>query len=111
MTRFYISCFCYSVCKCRYLIIQFYYLWFLSFSGNSRVEALFLFIVYGALCQTPDSRSYPIRPRVKIPKYDCNNEIHNAISELSKEAHNVYYDEKRISEIKNEISRLYLLVV
>ena len=46
-----------------------------------------------------------------LPKYDCNNEIHNAISELSKEAHNVYYDEKRISEIKNEISRLYLLVV
>ena len=64
-------------------------------------------IVYKYMMQSSDSRSFPIRPRIYIPKYDEHNKIHRGIVRLSKEAHEVYSDSKRIRIIVQEINSLY----
>ena len=68
-------------------------------------------IVAKYMMTSSDSRSFPIRPRVKIPKYDVANIVHKRISELSKEAHKKYNNEDQIKEIVLEIEELYLSIL
>lgn len=58
--------------------------------------------------KSSDSRSYPIRPRIYIPKFDASNAIHQMIMELSKEAHEVYDNPERIKRIMQRLNALYL---
>ncbi|EAC9603104.1 hypothetical protein KEB92_001472 [Listeria monocytogenes] len=44
-------------------------------------------IVEEYMLNSSDSRSFPIRPRFKIPQYDSSNVNHNNLSLISKEAH------------------------
>ncbi len=60
------------------------------------------------MMNSSDSRSFPIRPRVKIPKYDKVNKVHKRIASLSKKAHKYYDDDRKISIILNELDKLYL---
>lgn len=60
------------------------------------------------MMNSSDSRSFPIRPRVKIPKYDKVNKVHKRIASLSKKAHKYYDDDRKISIILNELDELYL---
>ena len=54
-----------------------------------------------------DSRSFPIRPRIYIPKYDESNPLHVKLSDLSKKAHKNYENQIILSEIGQEIDLLY----
>ncbi|MCL2125680.1 MAG: hypothetical protein FWH33_06805 [Oscillospiraceae bacterium] len=61
--------------------------------------------------QSADSRTFPIRPRISIPKYDHNDATHAQIAALSKKAHNSYDDKNTIASILIELDRLYLNLV
>ena len=62
------------------------------------------------ILQSSDLRSFPIRPRIAIPKYEPTNERHNRIAALSKEAH-LYFDNKEtIEQILHEIDKVYLTI-
>lgn len=67
-------------------------------------------IAYNYVLKSSDSRSFPIRPRIYIPKYDASNEDHKLIVKLSKRAHKVYDDEVKISKITQELDELYLKI-
>lgn len=58
-----------------------------------------------------DARSFPIRPRIKIPKFDATNATHMQISNLSKQAHQNYDDKKLITSIRSQLDKLYLLIL
>jgi len=58
-----------------------------------------------------DTRSFPIRPRIKIPRFDIANGIHKQISELSKKAHQCYDDISMIHTIKNQLDKLYISIL
>ena len=65
-------------------------------------------VAYDYVRESSDSRSYPIRPRIYIPKYDSSNPIHKQISELSEQAHIFYDDSEAIARITGELNTLYL---
>lgn len=67
--------------------------------------------VYEYMMNSSDSRSFPIRPRVKIPKYDSSNKAHKAISDLSKMAHDKYASEIDVFHVKKQIDDLYLSIL
>lgn len=67
--------------------------------------------VYEYMMNSSDSRSFPIRPRVKIPKYDESNKLHKAISDLSKMAHDKYQSETDVSKIKAQIDSIYMQIL
>ena len=58
--------------------------------------------------QSSDSRSFPIRPRVKIPKYNPRDKIHSQIVSLSKDAHENYNVPTVIEKILLKVDKLYL---
>jgi len=62
-------------------------------------------IVEKYILQSSDSRSFKIRPPVRIPKYDENNETHIQLSLLSKKA---YETPENIKKIREQINNLYL---
>lgn len=64
-------------------------------------------IVYKYMMQSSDSRSFPIRPRIYIPKYDEYNKSHRGIARLSKQAHEVYNNTEKMEIIVQEINDLY----
>ena len=64
-------------------------------------------IVYKYMMQSSDSRSFPIRPRIYIPKYDEYNKIHRSIVRLSKQAHEVYNNTEKMKIIVQEMNDLY----
>lgn len=65
-------------------------------------------VAYKYVINSSDSRSFPVRPRLYIPKYDPNNPIHVEISNLSKEAHAKYDSLVDIKRIVARINELYL---
>ena len=65
-------------------------------------------VAFQYVINSSDSRSFPIRPRIYIPKYDKNNILHKKISNLSKLAHKKYDDEKAITRIMSQLNDLYL---
>ena len=67
-------------------------------------------VAFQYVINSSDSRSFPIRPRIYIPKYDKNNHIHRAIVELSKKAHQHYNNEKAILETVRQLNDLYLKI-
>lgn len=67
-------------------------------------------VAFQYVINSSDSRSFPIRPRIYIPKYDENNHIHRAIVELSKKAHQHYDNEREILEIAQQLNDLYLKI-
>ena len=67
-------------------------------------------VAFQYVINSSDSRSFPIRPRIYIPKYDKKNSIHKKISILSQEAHKKYNDEGAITNIVNQLNKLYLKI-
>jgi methylase of polypeptide subunit release factors len=65
-------------------------------------------IVAALLASSADSRSFPIRPPVRLPPYDPAAPAHRALSELSKRAHRAADDAAAIAGIDAEIDRVYL---
>jgi hypothetical protein len=65
-------------------------------------------IVEEYVLNSSDSRSFKIRPPVKIPKYDETNITHSELSGLSKGAHR---DPSNIKEILDNINTLYLRIL
>ncbi len=63
------------------------------------------------IMSSSDSRSYPIRPRIYIPKYNEQNETHRKISKLSKMAHEHYSDKKFIKEVDKQLDIQYIKLV
>lgn len=68
-------------------------------------------VVCDYMLSSSDARSFPIRPRVYIPKYNKENTIHNMISDLSKEAHQYYNNLELLERIKTNLNSLYLKLV
>lgn len=62
-------------------------------------------IVEKYILQSSDSRSFKIRPPVKIPKYNENDKIHKRLSLLSKRGHS---SPNAIDKILKEINDLYI---
>lgn len=60
--------------------------------------------------KSSDSRSYPVRPCIYIPKYNKENMIHEKISNLSKEAHINFDNKQKIRKIMEELNDLYLII-
>ena len=65
-------------------------------------------IVTEFMMTSSDSRSFPIDPRIFIPKFDSKNETHKRISYLSQKAHKYYKDNEKIKKICDELNELYL---
>lgn len=65
-------------------------------------------VAFQYVINSSDSRSFPIRPRIYIPKYNKDNPVHKKISQLSKTAHKKYNDEKVITRIIKQLNDLYL---
>ena len=68
-------------------------------------------IVTQFMMTSSDSRSFPIRPRIRIPKYNPDNIKHKRIAELSKKAHLCYDERSEINTIIDEINTLYLEIL
>ena len=58
-----------------------------------------------------DARSFPIRPRIKIPRFNGSNATHMQISTLSKQAHQNYDDKQFIDSIRKQLDTLYLSIL
>ena len=67
-------------------------------------------IAFDYILSSSDSRSFPVRPRIYIPKYNSKNSIHKEISNLSKEAHLEYNNRHKIAQIINRLDELYLTI-
>lgn len=65
-------------------------------------------IAYEYILSSSDSRSFPIRPRIYIPKFDEHNSIHIEISMLSKEAHDKFNSKSDVERIMLRLNQLYL---
>lgn len=63
------------------------------------------------LLKSSDSRSFKIRPPVKIPVYDPKNKVHRMLSRLSIKAHKNYADKELLKRIDEELDRLYLALL
>ena len=68
-------------------------------------------IVANYMMTSSDSRSFPVRPRICIPKYDKTNVLHQKIVKLSKSAHKKYKDKLIVEKICKEIDRLYISIL
>lgn len=68
-------------------------------------------IVVKYMMTSSDSRSFPIRPRICVPKYDRTNLIHQKIVKLSKKAHKKYYDIPFVKSVCAELNILYLSIL
>jgi hypothetical protein len=53
--------------------------------------------------QSSDSRSYKIRPQIRIPEYDATNAKHLALRDLSISAHNVCNNQSKMSAIDKKL--------
>ena len=67
-------------------------------------------ITFDYMSRSSDSRSFPIRPRIYIPKYDPANRYHAHIVKLSKRAHQSYNNRKEIEIIGEELNAAYLRI-
>lgn len=65
-------------------------------------------VAFRYVINSSDSRSFPIRPRLYIPKYNKDNSLHRKISKLSKIAHQKYYDEETVKRIVTQLNKLYI---
>lgn len=63
------------------------------------------------MTQSSDSRSFKIRPPVKIPEYDAANIKHQKLRDLSKKAHKNYNNVTIMNEIDAELDKIYLSIL
>jgi len=68
-------------------------------------------IVVQYMMTSSDSRSFPIRPRIRIPKYENTNLLHLSIVKLSKQAHKNYANRALLNSILSELNYLYMAVL
>jgi len=67
-------------------------------------------IVAQYFIQSSDSRSFKIRPPIKIPLYKPTNITHNKLRDLSMKAHKEWNNPLKIEEIDKELNKLYLII-
>lgn len=60
------------------------------------------------IMNSSDSRSFKIRPPVKIPIYDSSYKSHLTLSNLSKKAHEYYANNEVMDEIDKQLDEYYL---
>lgn len=65
-------------------------------------------IVEDYVLSTSDKRTFKIRIPVKIKAYNTENAVHLRLSELSKQAHDLYDDEVEVECIRAKIDKLYI---
>ena len=65
-------------------------------------------IVASYVMRSSDSRSFPIRPRISIPKFDSRIKSHIQIANLSKEAHKNFESSAIMARILQQLDKLYL---
>lgn len=65
-------------------------------------------VVEDYILSTSDKRTFKIRIPVKIENFDSENEIHQKLVTLSKEAHKLYNDLESVEKIRTQIDKLYL---
>lgn len=65
-------------------------------------------VAFDCVLNSSDSRSFPIRPRIYIPKFNETDKTHQEISNLSKEAHQKFNNKTDIDEILKRLNELYL---
>ena len=65
-------------------------------------------VVHDYMMQSSDSRSFPIRPRIYIPKFDEKNVLHKEIANLSELAHMIYADNVELSNTVEKIEKIYM---
>ena len=63
------------------------------------------------IVSSSDARSFPVRPRIYIPKYDVRNRLHAKIVRLSRDAHLLYNDSEKLRGITRELNDAYLRIV
>ncbi|PCF56823.1 hypothetical protein B5C08_01955 [Staphylococcus delphini] len=68
-------------------------------------------IVQKYILNSSDSRSFKIRPPVKVPRFDSQNDNHIKLSELSKEGHEYYNNVEKMNEIDALIDEYYLKIL
>ena len=86
--------------------------------GNGRYitldEAHFLCAIFNApitekyILNSSDSRTFKIRPQLRIPLFDKKNSNHKKLVSLSKTAHKNYNDEIKMTKIDTELDKLIL---
>lgn len=68
-------------------------------------------LVYDYMMSSSDSRSFPIRPRIKIPKYDAENKIHVELSKFCKEAHEFFDDIEKVKLLCKKMEEGYRMIL
>lgn len=68
-------------------------------------------IVATYLLNSSDSRSFKIRPPIKVPAYDVANEMHQKLVCLSKQAHQSYRDIVEMKKINEALDSVYLSIL
>lgn len=68
-------------------------------------------IVYDYMMSSSDSRSFPIRPRIKIPKFNPSDNIHIELVQLCKRAHEVFDDPKEVQILKEKMEECYMIIL
>jgi hypothetical protein len=68
-------------------------------------------IVGRLLAQSSDSRSFKIRPPVRVPAYEAGNPLHRALGALSERAHVCVDDPAAMAVIDAELDRVYRGVI
>lgn len=67
-------------------------------------------VTFEYVLKSSDSRSFPIRPRIYIPKFDPENPLHIQMVQLSKEAHRCFADAAKMAEISDNLNKIYLQI-
>lgn len=67
-------------------------------------------VAYEYILRSSDSRSYPIRPRIFIPEYNSEDELHREVVRLSRLAHDNYDNTDIIKGIIAKLDELYLTI-
>jgi hypothetical protein len=65
-------------------------------------------IVEKFILNSSDSRTFKIRPPVRIPQYESTHPLHKKLMELSKEAHQNYSNELVMNRINSELDSVYV---
>lgn len=68
-------------------------------------------IVARLIVNSSDSRTYKIRPPVRVPPYDERNELHLALVNLSRKGHDNYNDPVEMKKIDKALDAAYLALL
>lgn len=83
----------------------------------SEDEAHYICAIFNApivgqfIVNSSDSRTYKIRPPIKLPLFDPSNPQHKALAALSRLAHTKYNDKKAMAAIDKQLDTAYLAIL